>query len=185
MLRLRVGVKKASETVGRCSGDATDECGLDGAAEPTGSDEHTFDSTEDGEGEQGDCDRELECFGGVGDKDVGEQRNEAAHDVGDGDGEGGTMGAVGGGFFKAEFEAHHEVDPGGGVLLEGIEDGCGSGTINVVLLEDLIDLFFFVAGAFDDLSLFPLALGVVVFDISAGGEVATETHGDGAGGDLG
>ncbi len=60
------------------------------------------------------------------DEHVGQQRDEAAGDVGEGDGEGGAVGAVGGGFFEAEFEAHHEVDPGGGVLFERCEDGIGA-----------------------------------------------------------
>ena len=95
------------------------------------------------------------------------------------------MGAVGGGLFEAEFEAHHEVDPGGGILFERGEDGSGAGAVDGVLLEDLVDLFFFVVGAFDDLALFALALGDVVLGVAAGGEVAAEAHGDGAGGDLG
>ncbi len=121
----------------------------------------------------------------VGDEHVGQQRDEASGDVGERDGEGGAVGAVGGRLFEAEFEAHHEVDPGGGVLLEGGEDGGGGGAVDGVLLEDLVDLFLFVVGAFDDFTLFAVAFGDVVLGVSAGGEVAAETHGDGAGGDLG
>ena len=40
-------------------------------------------------------------------------------------------------------------------------------------------------GAFDDLALFAVSFGDVVLGVSAGGEVAAEAHGDGAGGDLG
>ncbi len=86
---------------------------------------------------------------------VGQQRDETAGDVGCGDGEGGAVGAVGGGFFEAEFEAHHEVDPGGGVLFQRLEDGRCAGAVDGVVLEDLVDLFFFVVGALDDFALFP------------------------------
>ena len=95
------------------------------------------------------------------------------------------MGAIGGGLFEAELEAHHEVDPGGGVLLERVENRGGAGAVDGVLLEDLVDLFFFVAGAFDDLALFAQAFGGVVLGVAAGGEIAAKAHGDGAGSDLG
>ena len=95
------------------------------------------------------------------------------------------MGAGGGGFFKTEFEAHHEVDPGGGVLFEGVEDGCGGGAVDGIVLEDFVDLFFFIVGALDDFALFALTLGDVVLGVSAGSEVSAEAHGDGTGGDLG
>jgi hypothetical protein len=70
-------------------------------------------------------------------------------------------------------------------LFERAEDGCGAGAIYGVLLEDLVDLLFFIAGALDDLALFAEALGDVVFGVSASGEVASEAHRDGACGDLG
>ena len=72
-----------------------------------------------------------------------------------------------------------------GLRLSACEDGGGAGAVDRVLLEDLVDLFFFVLGALDDLALFAVALGDVVLGVSAGGEVAAEAHGDGAGGDLG
>ncbi len=178
-------VEEAGEGVGCGGGDASDEGGLGGAAKPAGSDDLSFEGSEDGQGHESDDDGELEGFEVAGDEHVGEQRNKAAGDVGEGDGEGGTMGAVGGGLFEAQLEAHHEVDPGGGVLLEGCEDGRGAGAIDAVLLEDLVDLFLFVMGALDDLALFSVTLRDVVLGLSAGGKVATETHRDGAGGDLG
>jgi hypothetical protein len=70
-------------------------------------------------------------------------------------------------------------------LFERGEDGGGAGSVYGVLLEDLVDLLFFVVGAFEDLALFALALGDVMLGVSAGGEVSAEAHGDGAGGDLG
>ena len=88
------------------------------------------------------------------------------------------------GLFKAELKAHHEVDPGGRVLFERIENGCGAGAVDRVLFEDLVDLFFFVAGALDDLALFALSFGHVVFGIAARGEIAAEAHGDRARSDL-
>ena len=53
-----------------------------------------------------------------------------------------------------------------GVLLERVEDGCGAGAVDGVLLEDLVDLFFFVVGAFDDLALFADLLGRVVLGVA-------------------
>ena len=185
MQATRIAVEEAGEGVGCCGGDSSDEGGLEGAAEPAGAYEFSFECSEDGQGYEGDDDGELEGFDGVVHEHVGKQRDEAAGDVGGGDGEGGAVGAVGGGFFEAEFEAHHEVDPGGGVALERGEDGGGALAVDGVLLEDLVDLFFFVVGAFDDLALFALTLGDVVLGVSASGEVAAEAHGDGAGGDFG
>ena len=72
-----------------------------------------------------------------------------------------------------------------GFCLRACEDGGGGGAVDGVLLEDLVDLFFFVVGALDDLALFAAELGGVVLGVSAGGEVSAEAHGDGAGGDLG
>jgi hypothetical protein len=116
---------------------------------------------------------------------VGEQRDEAAGDVGGGDSEGGTMGSVGGGFFEAELEAHHEIDPCGGVLFQRVQDRGGAGAVDGILLEYLVDLLLFVVGAFDDLALFAEALGDVVLGVATGREIAAETHGDGASGDFG
>jgi hypothetical protein len=180
-----VGVEEAGEGVGYGGGGSANGDGLDGAAEPAGADELSFQRTEDGQGQKGDDDGELEGGEVVRDEHVGEQGDDAARDVGAGDGKGRAMGAVGGRLFEAELEAHHEVDPGGGVLLERGEDGGGRGAVDGILLEDLVDLLFFVAGAFDDLALFADALGDVVLGVATGGEVAAEAHGDGAGGDFG
>ena len=95
------------------------------------------------------------------------------------------MGLVWGWLFEPQFKAHHEVDPSGGILLERGEDGFGVCAGDVVLLEDLVDLFFFVARALDDLALFAVAFRGVVLGVSAGGEISAKAHGDGAGGDLG
>ena len=72
-----------------------------------------------------------------------------------------------------------------GLRLRAFEDGGGGGAVDGVLLEDLVDLFFFVVGALDDFALFAEELGGVVLGVAAGGEVSAEAHGDGAGGDLG
>ncbi len=116
---------------------------------------------------------------------VRQQWHEAAGDVAGGDGEGGAVGAAGGGLFQAEFEAHHEVDVGGMVLLQRGEDGRGGFAGDGICVEDLIDLLGFVIRAMDDFVLLAAQLGGVVLGVAPGGEVATETHGDGAGGDLG
>jgi hypothetical protein len=180
-----VGVEETGEGVGDGGGGSSYGDGLDSAAEPAGAYEFAFEGSEDCESEEGDDDGEFKGGEVVGDEHVGEQRDEATGDVGEGDGEGGAMGAIGCGFFEAEFEAHHEVDPGGGVLFKGVEDGGGAGAVYGVLLEDLVDLFFFVAGALNDLALFALTFGDVVLGVAAGGKVATEAHSDGAGGDFG
>ena len=70
-------------------------------------------------------------------------------------------------------------------MFEGVEDGCGGGAVDGIVLEDFVDLFFFIVGALDDFALFALTLGDVVLGVSAGSEVSAEAHGDGAGGDLG
>jgi hypothetical protein len=180
-----VGVEEAGEGVGDGGGGSSDGDGLDGAAKPASAYELSFQRAEDSEGEKGDDDGELESGEVVGDQHVREQGDEAAGNVRAGDGECGAMGSVGGWLFEAKLEAHHEVDPGGGVLLERGENGSGGGAVDRVLLEDRVDLFFFVVGALDDLALFADALGDVVLGVTTGGKVAAEAHGDGAGGDFG
>ena len=72
-----------------------------------------------------------------------------------------------------------------GFCLSACEDGGGAGAVDGVLFEDLVDLFFFVAGALDDLALFSDLFRRVVFGVSLGREVAAEAHRDGAGSDFG
>ncbi len=55
-------VEEAGEGVGYGGGGASDEGGLDGAAEPAGAYELSFERSEDGQGEEGDDDGELEGF---------------------------------------------------------------------------------------------------------------------------
>src|ERR1700737_1993990 len=112
---------------------ASDEGGLDGAAERSGAYEPALDGPEDGEGEEGDGDGELKGGASVRDKHVREQGDEASRDIGEGYGEGGTVGTVGGRLFKAQLEAHHEADPRARVALEGFEDGGGRGAVDGVL----------------------------------------------------
>ena len=88
------------------------------------------------------------------------------------------MGAIGGGFFEAELEAHHEIDPRGRVLLERMENRRSAGAVDGVLFEDLVDLFFFVARAFDDLALFPDLFRRIVFGVALGGKIAAKAHRD-------
>lgn len=177
-------VEEIGEEEGGGGGGSSDGDGLDGATEPSGTDKFAFDGSEESEGDEGDNDGELEGLDAIVNKDIGEEGDKAARDVGDSDGEGRAAGAIGGWLFEAEFESHHEVDPGGGVLLECGEDGRSAGAIDGVLLENHVDFFFFVVGSLDDLTLFSLALGDVVLDVSTSGEVSAKTHGDGAGGDF-
>ena len=52
-------------------------------------------------------------------------------------------------------------------------------------MKDLLDLTGFFVGNLFDFAFFPHALAFVVFGIAAGGEVSTQPHRDGSGGDLG
>jgi hypothetical protein len=144
-------VEEAGEGVSDCCGCASDEGGLDGAAEPAGAQELSFEAAEDGQGGESDDRGEFKRFQIVVDEHVGEKRDHASGDVRRGDGESGADGAASRRFFEAQLEAHHEVDPGGGVLLESCDDGGGTGAVDCVVAEDLVDLFFFVVGALDDL----------------------------------
>ena len=177
-------VEETGQRVGDSGGGSSDDHGLKGAAQPASTYQFSFQCSEDGECEQRDDDGEFESREVVCYEHVGQQRDEAASDVRDRDGEGGAVSAICGGLLEAELEPHHEVDPGSGVLLEGCEHGLCADTADGVLLEDLVDLFFFVAGAFDDLALFALTFGDVVFGITASGEIATEAHRDRACSDL-
>jgi hypothetical protein len=180
-----VGVEEAGEFEGGGGGETSDEDGLEGAFEDVGAESAALGAAEEGEGDEGDEDGDVEGGGDVGEEDVGGERDGAAGDVGEGNGEGGAEGAAGGGLFEAELETHHEVDVGFGIGLEGVEDGRGGFVGDAVVLEDLVDFGGFVLGALDDFELFAAALGGEVLGIAAGGEVAAEAHGDGAGGDFG
>ena len=57
--------------------------------------------------------------------------------------------------------------------------------LDSVGVEDLVDLFFFVAAALDDFVFFAQALAAIVLGIAARREIAAQPHGDGSGGDLG
>ena len=72
-----------------------------------------------------------------------------------------------------------------GFCLSAWSTGAALRAVDGVLLEDLVDLFFFVVRAFDDLALFALAFGDVVFGIAAGRKITTEPHRDRTCSDLG
>ena len=173
-----------SEEEGYCRGGATDADGLNGAAEGSAAEQAALEGAEEGKCDESDDDRDAEGGEAVFHEHVGCERDEAAGNVGEGDGESGAVGLIVGGLFEAELETHHEVDPGGGILFECGEDGLSARAGDMVLLEDFVDLFLFVVGSLDDLALLAEALGVVVIEVSPGGEVSAKAHGDGAGGDL-
>ena len=56
--------------------------------------------------------------------------------------------------------------------------------LDPVGVEDLIDLLLLILAAFYHFAFFPQALAAVVLGIAARGEIAAQSHGDGAGGDL-
>jgi hypothetical protein len=180
-----VAVEEAGEFEGCGCGDASDGNGLESTLEDVGAESAALGSAEECESDERDDDGDAQGGVYVGEDNVGGERDDAACDVRDGDGEGGTDGAAGGGGFEAELEAHHEVDVGLGVGLERAEDGGGGFVIDAVLLEDFIDFSGLVFGAGDDFDLFAAALGGEVLGVAARGEVAAEAHGDGAGGDFG
>ena len=111
--------------------------------------------------------------------------DEASGDVAGGNSKGGAAGATGGGLFQAQLEAHHEIDVGGVVLLQGGEHRRGGLAGDGILVEDLVDLLGLVVGAGDDFLLLAGEFGGVVFGVAPGGQISAEAHGDRAGGDLG
>jgi len=143
-----VGVAEdAGKGVGGGGGGSADGDGLEGAAKPASAHQLAFERAEDSQSQKRDDYGEFEGFYGVAYEHVGKQGDDAAGDVGGGDGEGGAVGSVVGGLFEAELEAHHEIDPGGGVLFQRVEDWRCAGPVDGVVFEYLVDLFFFVVGA--------------------------------------
>src|SRR5579875_2616135 len=141
-LSSRVRVEQAGEKVGCRGGRTADSDSLDCAAQPTRADELAFERSEDSQCEQCDEHGELKCGRVVADQHVWKQRDKASGDVGRSNGQGRAVGPVGGRLFEAKLEAHHEIDPGGGVLFERGENRRSAGAVNRVLLKDLVDLFF-------------------------------------------
>ena len=185
VMGLDMAVEEAGELEGGGGGEAANGDGLESALEDVGTEGAAFGSAEDGEGDEGDDDRDAQGGGDVGEDHVGSERDDAAGHVGDGNGEGGTDGTAGGGRFEAELEAHHEVHVGLGVGLEGAKDRRCGFVVDTVLLEDLVDFGGLVFRAGDDFEFLAAAFGGEVLGVAARGEVAAEAHGDGAGGDFG
>ena len=65
-----------------------------------------------------------------------------------------------------------------GFCLSAWRTGAALAAIDGVLFEDLVDLFFFVASAFDDLALFADLFRRIVFGVTLGGEIAAKAHRD-------
>lgn len=68
-----IAVEETGQRVGDGGGGSPDEDGLGGTAEPSGAYELSLERTEEGEGEEGDDDGELERFQAVAHQHVGEQ----------------------------------------------------------------------------------------------------------------
>ena len=151
-----IAVEQTRQQIGDGGSSSADEYGLDGTAQPARTDDSSLEGAEDGERNQSDDHGEFEGERVVGDEHVWEQGDESAGDVGEGDGERRAVGAVGSGLLETELKAHHEVDPGGGILLEGLEHRRSAGSRNGVLLEDMVDFLLLVASALDDLTLLSL-----------------------------
>src|SRR6185437_10856788 len=149
-----IRVQQARQEVSGTGGSSADKRGLDRTAQPAGPDELSFEGSEDGKSDERDDDGKPERGKIVAHEHVGKQRDEATGDIRGCDGKSGTVGSIRSRLFESELEAHHEVDPGGRILFEGGQNGCGTGSVDGVLLEDLVDLFFFVLGALDNLALF-------------------------------
>ncbi len=93
--------------------------------------------------------------------------------------------SVGVRFLKPELQTHHEVYQGLGLTLERFEHRLAFLPFDPVLLEDLINLFFFIPRALYNFTLLADALTGVVLCIPLSGEEASEPHGNRSGGDLG
>src|ERR1700709_100275 len=100
-----MGVEEAGEGVSDGRGGSAAGDGLDGAAQPAGADELSFQCAEHRQREKSDDNGELERGEVVGNEHVRQEGDESTCDIGAGDGEGGTVGSVGGGLFEAKFEA--------------------------------------------------------------------------------
>ena len=79
-----MSVEQASESICGSRSGSSDGDGLDGAAEPSGAYEFSFERAEDDQSGEGDDDGELESRQVVLHEHVREQRNEAACDIGGG-----------------------------------------------------------------------------------------------------
>src|SRR6185437_11290740 len=75
-----VSVEEAGEEVSDCCRGSADGDGLDGAAQPAGANELSFQRAKEQKRDEGDDDGELEGGEVVADEHVGQQRNEAAGD---------------------------------------------------------------------------------------------------------
>ncbi len=87
-------IEEVSDEVSDGCGCPPDAHGLECAAKGPAAKQAAFESTEQGESNQGDDDGDAECGGVPLKEHVGDERDEAARDVGECDREGRAMGLV-------------------------------------------------------------------------------------------
>src|SRR5579872_1576784 len=166
-------------------GEAADQGGLQGAAPRGDVGVARFDEAENQEGEERDADGDRQRGENLADEHVRSERNQAADNVGPGDGGGAASSARSPRFFEAQLEAHHEIDPAFLVGADGVDDRLHVFVGETVAAKDFRDFLLLLVGDFNGLLDFAAALGGVMLGVGLGGEVAAESHGDGAGDDFG
>src|SRR6185437_1799723 len=87
-------------------------------------------------------------------------------------------------FFQAEFKTHHEIHPGLGMMAECFHNGRALMRGKPVVLEDEADFRLFLLRDLFDLAFFASALLLVMLRIAACRQVASQSHGNGAGGNF-
>src|SRR6185437_7467328 len=178
-------VDEVGEEEGGGGGEATDQGGLQGAAPRGDVGIARLDEAENQEGEERDSDGDPQRGENLADEHVRSERNQSADDVGRGDGAGAASGARSLGLFEAELEAHHEIDPTSLIGADSVDDWAYVLVGEAVAAKNFGDFLLLLVGDFDGLLDFAAALGSVMLGVGLGGEVAAESHGDGAGDDFG
>src|SRR5262245_5005846 len=117
-------------------------------------------------------------------ENVGRKWDESPGDVGARDRQRAGYGAFRIGFFEAELEPHHEVDPVARLLSQSLDDGPRLLFSQAVSLEDFGDFAHLFVWNLGDFAFLALAFFGVVFGVALGGHVAAEAHRDRSGGDL-
>ena len=112
------------------------------------------------------------------DQHVRRERNEAAHDIGDGDRERASERAPRVWFLESELESHHELDPCGWTGAQGACDVLTLVTREPEALEYLAYLRELGLGLRLNFQLFTPHLTGVMLCLTARGEVTAEPHRD-------
>jgi hypothetical protein len=169
---------------GRRRGKAADQYGLPGAAQGAGGGEAPLDVAEHRQGQQGNYHRPDQRLPDHAQEKIRRQRDQAAGDVGQGDGGGADAGALRLGLFQPQLEPHHEVHPFLLVGAQGVHGGGDDFLGQAVFAENQGDLGGLLLGHFARLALLAGQLRSVVLGVGARRQVAAQAHGNGPGGDF-